>query len=228
MPGNLVKRRIWIDPTPTVHVALGSRMDLPARSLSWLERYSRSDPLIQYRQVCRRISDHPNRSEKLGDRVANILSRLDAMSNDQIERLDEARHWGLRQKPPPGVVPSLLMFAAALAVGVSLVVGGIQQVQHFSKQEGIGLIAAGFVVAVGLFILGIALYRRAPAHGLVRPPYPRSVITPIIILTLLILGAMAAASRTASYFQPLILIAIAYGVGRFVRRSIRSRKRTTP
>jgi hypothetical protein len=228
MPSSLVRRRIWIDPTPAVHVALGSRTDLPTRSLGWLERYSRSDPIIQYRQVCRRIADHPNRSDNLQDRVARILTRLDALSSDQIERLDKARRGGRGQKVPPGVLPSLLIFAAALAIGGGLVGGGIQQIRLFSTQQGIAMIAAGSVFAIGLFVLGLVLYRRTPAYGLVRPPYPLSLLGPIIVLTLLILGSLAATSRTATYLQPVVVVAIAYVIGRVIRNLIRSRNRPSP
>jgi hypothetical protein len=221
MPGSLVRRRIWIDPTPAVHVALGSRTDLPTRSLSWLERYSRSDPIIQYRQVCRRIADHPNRSEKIQNRVHRILARLDALSSDQIEQLDKARRGGRGQKLPPGVLPSLLIFAAALAIGGGLVGGGIQQIRLFSTQQGIAMIAVGAVVAIGLFILGLALYRRSPAYGLVRPPHPLALRVPGILLVILAVGALAAASGATTYLQPVVIIVVGLGIGQFFRGPMR-------
>ena len=78
LPPKAAARRIWIDPTPSVHVALASRVDLRPRALSWLERYSRGDDPQTYAAVRWRLRQNPACPDYLKKRLDYIDSRIAA------------------------------------------------------------------------------------------------------------------------------------------------------
>jgi hypothetical protein len=228
IPTNLIARRIRIDPTPSVHVALASRVDLSARSLGWLERYSRSDPVAQYRLVCSRISDHPRCTAKMARHITKVESRLNALSSDDISALDQSRRGRSGRRLAPGILPLLLLLATALAIGCALIGAGIEQVSSSPVAQGIGFILAGAVVGIGLLVLAFALYRRLPIRGLVAPPRPRGLVQYLVAIGLLVLANIHGSSKAASYLRPILLIAIALVVGHAIRRKIRSSRVSVP
>jgi hypothetical protein len=76
LSARLAAERVWIDPTPAVHLALASRVDLSPRSLSWVERYARRDKPQTYTLVRSRLRQHPACPTRLEARLDKIERRL--------------------------------------------------------------------------------------------------------------------------------------------------------
>jgi hypothetical protein len=88
LPPKAAARRIGIDATPTVHIALASRVDLSPRALSWLERYSRGDKQHTYAAVRRRLRQNPTCPDYLMKRLDYIDRRISASRPRKEVRLD--------------------------------------------------------------------------------------------------------------------------------------------
>jgi len=86
VPVRVAARQIFADPTPSVHAALASRVDLGPRSLIWLERYSRRDPANQYNLVRARLMHHPACPSPLKARLELIDKRLAGMGDRERKR----------------------------------------------------------------------------------------------------------------------------------------------
>lgn len=91
VPATIVRSRITMDPTPSVHAAIASRVDLRPPDLSRLERHARLDPLPQYRLVLQRITTNPVTPERLLLRARDALDRIAKMSPDDIREREAAR-----------------------------------------------------------------------------------------------------------------------------------------
>jgi len=64
------------DPTPVVHTSAASRSDLSIRQMKLLERYSRSDPLNNYKLVCSRLEGNPRCPDRLRRGMSRKLDLL--------------------------------------------------------------------------------------------------------------------------------------------------------
>ncbi len=162
VPRRAVARQIFNDPTPSVHVALASRVDLTPRQLSWLERYSRRDPPQQYKLVRQRLGQHPACSAKLGRRL------------DKIERHQSMT--ASRQATHPGSAPKSAWhrlwvtlagcFAMAI-VGTSFLLTTIGLgIAFFGRRSGSGSAlsvgsAGGALLIVECSVVGLLLRSRA-------------------------------------------------------------------
>lgn len=225
MPVKRVARRIWSDPTPGVHVALAARMDLHARSLTWLERYARSDPISQYLRVCSRIKDHPNCSARLAERIVQTESHVRSLPPEKFDSLETRRIQA--GNLPSGVLATSLLTIAAIAVAAELMVAGIQQLGHSRTGQGIAMLVAGVVIGVGLLMIARAVYRRSLVRGVISPPRPRVLVVPLAIGVIVAVGYVVVplAGPVIGAVRPtattLVLIAV---VGRFGRRIVAAMK----
>jgi hypothetical protein len=192
MPVRRVAARIWQDPTPTVHVALASRTDLSPRSLSWLERYSRSDPIAQYRLVCANLSANTTSSPELERRLGEIEERLAALSAADIARIEQARKpeggvKGIR----PWVILGLIFGMVAVA---ALVVGLVEGVIHMTEGDsvgGVGWVVGGVAIGAGSAVLAVITYGGGGTRGFQAPPRPRVLVGPLVVLGLLSISVIA-------------------------------------
>ena len=181
-------RRIWGDPTPSVHVALASRSDLSASMLAWLERYARSDPIPQYRMVCSRIAQHPRCSDRLARRVATAQDRVASFTTEQLTTIAKSRFGQKNRSLPPGVLLRGILIAFAMTLGCSFLVAGIVAQLHSNNQQGVVLIISGVLISGGILAVAYALGRRSPFRRLTAPP--RAYVF-VILAYLLGLGLLA-------------------------------------
>lgn len=174
MPIRRVPARVWADPTPMVHIALASRTELSPVSLSWLERYSRSDPIAQYKLVCTRLAENPQCSPNLERRLARIQARLATLSADEIAAIEQARkpETGVKGVRPWVILGLTLLLVAIAAVGVGLSEGVIRFAGH-DPDGGVGWVVGGLAIGIGSFVLAQSIYRGRATHGLMAPPRPQ-------------------------------------------------------
>ncbi len=122
----LAASRISADPTPAVHSALATRVDLSAKSLAQLERRSRRDPLSQYKLTCTRIAHHPSCSPSLKRRLEEIEEELSSLTAEEMEKWDartrRGRHLNVRQLLLYGMLATFAL--AAAIVGIALLSHG--------------------------------------------------------------------------------------------------------
>ena len=228
MPLKRVARRIWSDPTPGVHVALAARVDLHTRSLTWLERYSRSDPITQYLRVCSRIKDHPNCSARLAERIVQTESHVRSLPPEKFDSLETPR---IRAgNLPPGVLATSLLTVAAIAVAAGLMTAGIQQLRHSRTGQGIAMLVAGVVIGVGLLMIARAVYRRSPVRGVISPPRPRVLVVPLAIGVIVAVGVVVVplvgpAVGSAPFPGTLLLFVVVARLGRRIVAGMKSSHR---
>jgi hypothetical protein len=146
--------RIWIDPTPAVHLALASRVDLSPRSLSWVERYARRDKPQTYALVRDRIRQHPACPTKLEARLDKIERRLASRPKPRTSRNPKIRTDVVLLFP--------LVLAAIIGGGAMAVVGIVALFKAFWVKD-LVLLSVGLVL-VALGIRGVRwwLYTRRP------------------------------------------------------------------
>ncbi len=231
MPVNLIARRIRFDPTPAVHIALASRADLKPKNLVWLERYSRSDPVSQYRMTCARISDNPASSEKLRRRIGVKEAHLESLSQENLKTLETTRVQRA-QNLPPGILATTLLVMTAIALGGGFVAGGIGAM-HLSTGHSVGsglpLVIVGVIVAVVFLLLARRKYRKSPAWRMISPPRVPTLSVPFALGTVVLLGIGVGALSTIQLqdLRPAVLIVVIIGLAaRFGRRRVRSSKST--
>ena len=123
LSARLAAERIWIDPTPAVHLALASRVDLSAGALSWVERYARRDKPQTYALVRGRIRQHPACPTNLEARLDKIERRLASLSKTTDSPESEIRSDVVFVFP--------LVLAAIIGGGAMAVVGVVALFKAF-------------------------------------------------------------------------------------------------
>jgi hypothetical protein len=188
IPVGVVSRRIFCDPTPSVHAALASRVDLSARSLAWLERYSRRDPAQQYKLVRTRLLQHHSCSPELKARLEKADARLTGMNEAQ------RRHY---QAVLANQTPLLRrLFAQSLGwlvvlIPIYVVVYGVVTALGSGLRPGLLAVLAGSgLLLVEGSVLAIIAKRRGPFLTW-RPPFWRRTTMIRLGLTATYLGVIA-------------------------------------
>jgi hypothetical protein len=179
----LAAERIWIDPTPAVHLALASRVDLTPRSLSWVERYARRDKPQMYALVRARIRQHAACPAKLDARLDKIERRLASRPKPKIPRNPNIR---------TGVV---LLFSLALGAmiggGAMAIVGIVSLSNAVLVKDWVLLLVGLLLVVAGIQGMRLVYARRPSWNGVYWAPPRRREVTRVA--SVLVLGVLLVA-----------------------------------
>jgi hypothetical protein len=218
--------RIWIDPTPAVHLALASRVDLSPRSLSWVERYARRDKPQMYELMRGRIRQHPSCPRSLEARLDKIERRLTSRPKPRT---------GGNQKIRADFVLFAPLVLSAIIGGGAMAAVGIGDLSRSAWVKGLVLFLIGLVLVAGGLRAAPWLYsRRSDWNGSYWAPPRRREVTQlafvVVPVTLLIAGSQSQSNDQhnapwgiyAAFFALLALIALRWlrqGFRRVFRRS---------
>jgi hypothetical protein len=145
-----IARLVLNDPTPSVHAAAAARLELRPKELVALERYSRSDPLNQYRLVCSRLQQHPSCSKSLSDRIRINLERIDRnLSNSKNGQRNLTAQSLLSKGPRWWMIGQMLALLLCLLIDLGLLGGAIVTFRNGHHELGLIMLFAFVIGAAG-------------------------------------------------------------------------------
>ena len=171
LSARLAAERIWIDPTPAVHLALAlaSRVDLSPRSLSWVERYARRDKPQMYSLVRGRIRQHPACPTNLEARLDKIEQRLASRPKPRASRNPKIRADVVLLFP--------LVLAAIIGGGAMAVVGIVALFKALLAKDWVLMLVGLLLVAAGIRGMRLLYARRPDWNGAYWAPPRRREVT---------------------------------------------------
>jgi hypothetical protein len=189
LTSRLAAQRIWIDPTPAVHIALSSRVDLSPRSLSWIERYARRDKPQNYTLVRRRLRQHAACPKGLELRLDKIERRLESRPKPRTPKNKNIR---------PDVVFFFPLALGALIGGCAMAGVGLDALSNSTWVKGWVLLLIGVLLGLtGIWAFQRLYARRPNWNGTYWAPLRRGEITRFIgVLPLLVLLIAGSQSRS--------------------------------
>jgi hypothetical protein len=220
-----VAARIISDPTPAVHVAIAARTDLKPGDLSRLERFSRHDPLPQYKLVCSRLSQHPSCSPSLKRRIEGIEKRIAALTAEEIARREEKR---VRQgkKPCPRAILGMTLAISTIAATVGFVAAGFVHLVNGQLTSGTTFLILGLASGSLLYLCLRGRVARAPVRSqqkLSRPDIILMLTVMLAIVTYLVGATLQA--KGSHVGGPLEITGAATIVGVFLVRGVRRERK---
>jgi len=142
------------DPTPVVHTSAASRSDLSTRQMKLLERYSRSDPLSNYKLVCSRLETNPRCPDRLR-RGMNRKLDLIAKRSQPNQRVTSAQSQ-LWRGPRLWLVRDLLLVTVCAFMTIASFVLAVALLAEHSYTPAVIWLNLGVAFTVG----DVLLYRR--------------------------------------------------------------------
>jgi hypothetical protein len=143
------------DPTPVVHAAAASRSDLSIGQMKLLERYSRSDPLNNYKLVCSRLDANPLCPDRLRQSMQRKLDLIAKNTQDMNPRTTSAQSQ-LWRGPRLWMVRDLLLVTVCIFMTIASFVLAIALIAKHIYTPAIIWLTLGVAFAVG----DVLLYRR--------------------------------------------------------------------
>jgi hypothetical protein len=159
---------VMSDPTPAVHAAAASRFDLSIRQMKLLERYSRSDPLNNYKLVCSLLSANPLCPDSLRRNIRQKLDRIAKNTEGGNQRVTSAQSQ-LGQGPRLWVVRDLLMVTVCLFMTIASFILAVALFVEHSYTPAVIWLNLGFAFTLG----DVLLYRRRYFQRSLRVGSPR-------------------------------------------------------
>ncbi len=200
----IVRRRVLVgrlnDPTPAVHEAMATRVELKRR-LSRVERRARGDDAMSYARTRATLKRNASSPARLRRRLEAIEQKLQALTPARREALETAKK-AMRENTSVAFLGTRELVTGWLvivvAVGAGLLIGGLSRSPITGQPQSPALAALGGALVFTTVVVTVALVRvRGPFVGWYPARRPRSMARRMPLIALVVLFVVAFITSTA-------------------------------